>query len=334
MSFKMMVRVGVPLVLGSTGYAASRVNWQKAVRAFLTGPGRSSRILLLIFVLFNMKNMPFVWTYRIFYPIIHHNLIRPAPELGPRALYRHVITRTRAPLLEIDYNLHKSNSTYFADLDASRTQLVAYLCRPGLARLASNPRHHVVLDPQTGRPARGALGIMLGSVSCSFRREIGAYRPYELWSRVLCWDRKWAYIVTHFVPAGAARPTEWLDPGFAGCRVRRGTDASGGWETRMHATAISKYVFKLGRLTVHPAVVLEASGLLPARPGGWTGGENGLGDEEVGLGNVDLEVDGEWTWQRVEASRRQGMKTARHVQELEALHGTFDGGTNGAIAVY
>lgn len=62
MSFKTMVRVGVPLVLGSAGYAASRVDWQKAVRAFLTGPGRTSRILLLVFVVFNMKNMPFVWT--------------------------------------------------------------------------------------------------------------------------------------------------------------------------------------------------------------------------------------------------------------------------------
>ncbi|KAM3469261.1 hypothetical protein MY5147_007187 [Beauveria neobassiana] len=334
MSFKVMVRVGVPLVLGSAGYAASRIDWKTAVRTFLTGPGRTSRVLLLVFVLFNMKNMPFVWTYRIFYPIIHHNVIRPAPELGPRALYRHIITRTRAPLLEIDYNLHKSNSTYFADLDSSRTQLVSYLCRAGLAKLSSNPRVQIVLDPTTGRAAAGTLGIMLGSVSCSFKREIGAYRSYEMWSRILCWDRKWAYIVTHFVPTGVARPTEWLDPGFAGYRVRRGTDASGGWETKIHATAISKYVFKLGRLTVHPAVVFEASGLLPTRPGGWISGENQLGDESVDLSHVDLEADGEWTWQRVEASRRQGMETAHHVQELESLHDTFDGGTNGAIAVY
>ncbi|KGQ05071.1 Uncharacterized protein BBAD15_g9681 [Beauveria bassiana D1-5] len=285
MSFKVMVRVGVPLVLGSAGYAASRIDWKTAVRTFLTGPGRTSRVLLLVFVLFNMKNMPFVWT---------------------------------------------SNSTYFADLDSSRTQLVSYLCRAGLAKLSSNPRVQIVLDPTTGRAAAGTLGIMLGSVSCSFKREIGAYRSYEMWSRILCWDRKWAYIVTHFVPTG----TEWLDPGFAGYRVRRGTDASGGWETKIHATAISKYVFKLGRLTVHPAVVFEASGLLPTRPGGWVSGENQLGDESVDLSHVDLEADGEWTWQRVEASRRQGMETAHHVQELESLHDTFDGGTNGAIAVY
>ncbi|KAJ6781336.1 hypothetical protein PWT90_03456 [Aphanocladium album] len=272
--------------------------------------------------------------YRIFWPIIYHNVVRLAPELGPRALYRPVITRTRAPLLEIDYNLHKSNSTYFADLDSSRTQLVSYLCRSGLSKLSSNPRFKIVLDPKTGKPARGSLGIMLGSVSCSFKREIGAYRSYEMWSRMLCWDRKWAYIVTYFVPTGLARPTEWLDPGFAGCRVRRGTDRSGGWESKIHATAISKYVFKLGRLTVHPAVVFGASGLLPERPGGWIAGDNHIGDESADLSSVDLSVDGEWTWQRVEALRRQGMEMAHHVQELEELHGTFDGGNDGAIAVF
>lgn len=191
-----------------------------------------------------------------------------------------------------------------------------------------------MLDPKTGKPASGSLGIMLGSVSCSFKREIGAYRSYEMWSRILCWDRKWAYIVTHFIPKGAAKPTEWLDPGFAGYRIRRGNDASGGWENKIHATAISKYVFKLGRLTVHPAVVFEASGLLPERPGGWVGGDNQLGDESVDLSHVDLSADDDLSWQRVEASRREGMKTAEHIQELEALHGTFDGGNNGAVAIY
>lgn len=273
-----------------------------------------------------------LFQYRIFYPVIYYNVIRPAPKLGPRALYRHMITRTRAPLMEIDYNMHKSNSTYFADLDSSRTHLVSYNCREGLARLSSNHKFKIVLDPKTGKPAKGSLGIMLGSVACSFKREIGAYRPYEMWSRILCWDRKWAYIVTHFVPKGVAKPTEWLDPGFTGCRVRRGTDASSGWESKIHATAISKYVFKLGRLTIHPAVVFEESGLLPERPGGWISGENQLGDESVDLSGIDLEVDGEMTWQRVEAMRRQGIETAQHLQDLEVLHSSFDGGSNGAIA--
>ncbi len=56
------VRVLTPLAVGSAGYAAYRINWAVAVRKFLTGPGRTSRILLLLFVAFNWKNLPFAWT--------------------------------------------------------------------------------------------------------------------------------------------------------------------------------------------------------------------------------------------------------------------------------
>lgn len=344
-------RLIVPVALGSAGYAAWRIDWPTAIRSFLTGPGRTSRIALLLFVFFNWKNMPFAWTvsfrypldltiavfnlfaqYRVFQGILYHNVIRKSPELGPRALFKPMITPSHAPLLETDYNLHKSNSTYFSDLDITRTHLVSYLCRPGLKKLTQNATSKMVLDPETGKPFRGSMGIMLGAVACSFKREISTYHGYEMWSSILCWDRKWCYIVTHFIPKGAAKPTEWLDPGFSRLRTRRSNDASGGWEKKIHATAISKYVFKLGRLTVSPATVLEHSGLLPERPGGWTSGENQVGDESVDVSDIDLSTEGDWTWQRVEAHRRKGMEYAESFQALDSLHGLFDGGRNGAIA--
>ena len=37
----------------------------------------------------------------------------------------------------MDYNLHKSNSTYFADLDVARAHAVGAVIRTGLARLNS-----------------------------------------------------------------------------------------------------------------------------------------------------------------------------------------------------
>lgn len=245
-----------------------------------------------------------------------------------------MITPSKTPLLETDYNLHKSNSTYFSDLDITRTHLVSYLCRPALKKLSQNAKSKMVLDPDTGKPFRGPLGIMLGAVNCSFKREIATYRGYEMWSRILCWDRKWCYIVTHFVPKGAAKPTEWLDPSFARLKTRKSNDATGGWDKKIHATAISKYVFKLGRLTVHPAMILDHSGLLPERPDGWMGGENQVGDESVDVSDVDLSVDGEWTWQRVEAQRRSGMEYANSFQQLDGLHDVFDGGNHGAIASF
>lgn len=270
--------------------------------------------------------------FRIFYAIVYHNILRKSPALSPRALFKPLISETRAPLLEMDYNLHKSNSTYFTDLDVSRTHLVSYLTRPAMRSLTYNARSGLVLDPKTNKPAKGPLGIMLGSVACSFKNEIRAYSGYELWTRVLSWDRKWLYLVTHFVPRGTAKPTEWLDHRFGQVSTRTGRDASGGWEAKIHATALSKYVFKLGRFTVHPAIVLADSGLLPERPGGWRSGDGQLGDEDADLGQVDLAADGPWDWQRVEAQRRKGLEVAVHLQALDAAPALFDGGTHGALA--
>ena len=52
------VRVLTPLAIGSAGYAAYRIKWAIAIKKFLTGPGRTSRILLLLFVASNWKNLP------------------------------------------------------------------------------------------------------------------------------------------------------------------------------------------------------------------------------------------------------------------------------------
>ncbi|KAH7266190.1 hypothetical protein NW759_006418 [Fusarium solani] len=328
--------LAAPIALGSVaGYAAYRVNWIPMIKAFLTGPGRTSRILLMFFVIFNWKTMPLAWTYRVFYSFIYHTLLRKSPKLGPDALFKPIISSSHAPLLEIDYNLHKSNSTYFADLDISRTHLISYLLRESLAVLSRNTQNKIVLDPKTDQPIKGSIGIMLGAVECSFKREIPAYKNYEMWSRILSWDRKWLYIATHYVPKGTARPKSWLDPRFMKTATRGAQDPAGGWEKKIYATAISKYVIKLGRFTVHPAIVLGgAAGLLPERPGGWTTGEQHLGDLSVDLSDVDLNVPGKWDWRRVEAQRRKGMELAGHFHELDRLQEEFDGGDNGALGQF
>ncbi|PHH85943.1 hypothetical protein CDD83_10954 [Cordyceps sp. RAO-2017] len=92
------VRLLTPLALGSAGYAAWRVHWRAVLRSFVTGPGRSSRILLLLFLVLNWKNLPFAWTYRVFYAIIYHNALRKSPQQTPRALFKPVVpTRPTSP---------------------------------------------------------------------------------------------------------------------------------------------------------------------------------------------------------------------------------------------
>ncbi|PKS05852.1 hypothetical protein jhhlp_007681 [Lomentospora prolificans] len=342
----LLVPMVAPLAVASAGYAAWKVQWLSLLKAFFTGPGRLQRIFLLLFTLFNWKNMPFAWTLsvylqsasgfqtRVFYAVYYHHIIRRAPALGPPALFAPVISGSRAPLLEIDYNIHKSNSTYFADLDVSRTHLVSYICGPGLRALSKNKVTQLVLDPTTKNPAPGKLGIMLGGVHCSFHREIPPYAAYELWSRVLSWDRKWLYIVTHYVPKGLGRPSEWLDPRFGRLNRSAGKEPSKDWEKKIHATAVSKYVFKLGRLTIHPAIVLAESGLLPTRPGGWI-----IDDLGTGMGGtaqtgdcLELRSDpGEWDWKRVERRRVAGMQFAEKFHAMDSLQKAFDGGRGAVV---
>ena len=117
---------------------------------------------------------------------------------------------------------------------------------------------------------------MLGAVSCSFKREIKPYKAYEVLGRLLCWDRKWMYIVSHFVRKGAVRPTGYLLQPWRRSQDRKdknGKETEGSAEKTgpnpaIFASAISKYVFKKGRLTIPPERILQDSGLLPSKPEG------------------------------------------------------------------
>lgn len=276
--------------------------------------------------------------------------------------------------MECDYNMHKSNSTYFSDLDVTRSYLVTLLFRDGINKLARTPQ--VVIGPD-GRPAKGKWAIMLGAVATSFKREIKPYEGYEMWSRFLCWDRKWLYIITHFVKKGAVMPDGYMldAPSASVLSSLFGKGSKKGSNTQkkkkeeelqsehvngagpvplepkvphkaIFASAISKYVMKLGRLTIHPEVVMDASGLLPPRPGGWntmsgpkpetngyaTNGhvvENGSAVAVNGAATEDA-----WDWKRVEAENARGMEFAKHFVALDGLHDLFTGEEKPALGVY
>ncbi len=196
---------------------------------------------------------------------------------------------------------------------------------------------------------------MLGAVSCSFKREIGMYQNYEMWSRLLCWDRKWIFVVTHFVKAGTVKPSSYIltDGSWWGGKrykdikgERRGTDELD--EKAIFASAISKYVVKFGRLTVHPEVLLEASGCLPTRPGGWhkmSGPSGEVTPEEGDMNGSTVVVEknesattaaseDEWDWKKVEAENKKGLQYAEHFQALDGLHKEFSGSKGPALGKY
>ncbi|KAK6330512.1 hypothetical protein TWF696_003401 [Orbilia brochopaga] len=319
--------------------------------------GKLGRIIAVLIVLANLKVVPFFWHTRFWYALQIHLLARRRILPNPTQLFAPVKITSRAPLYECDFNYHKSNSTYFSDLDIARTHLVAHLIKKALR-----------LRRQRGDKP---LYVALGGVACLFRREIKPYQRYEVWSRVLAWDEKWFWVISHFVSAEK--------------------DRSG--KRKIYASSLSKYVFKVERKTIPPVEVLEESGLLPKRPevpgldkklataAAETDRPAGLmesadlivktemlhphlqhldADSSTGSGSVSptaaqsrmtaeeqLAADEDaleladkitnWDWETVERLRRHGLRTASHMLGLDALEGEFEKGNErvgGRVAEY
>lgn len=179
--------------------------------------------------------------------------------------------RTRSPLLEIDFYMHKSNASFITDVDVARSHLIASLI--GMDTIRSPPsslllESHTVNSTKDG--ARGPvkkqrpLAIVLAGIEGSFRREIKPYEMYEVWTRVLAWDEKWVYFASWFVRARSVtsiqNQTALHDssPARRKGKVLTRDEA----EKAVLALVVSRNIMKLGRETVNPGKVWAARGLL------------------------------------------------------------------------
>lgn len=252
---------------------------------------------------------------------------------------------------DCDYNLHKSNSTYFQDLDVARAHLVGNIIRTGLQRLNAGDDEGL---PAEVRAVKGKYYVALGAIGCFFHREVPPLARFEIYTRILSWDRKWLYLVSHVVKRGAIKPDSYvLQPWKKGKRTaadaKKSDEQEEDLKKHVYATSIARYVMKKGRLTVNPEIILERSRLLPPRPEGvglpprtedsvvaTPAGENTPAGEKSGssseqiaagvsekLGGGDV-VEGEvghgWTWETMEAERLRGLKMASHFDQLSGIH--------------
>ncbi|CRG87950.1 hypothetical protein PISL3812_04972 [Talaromyces islandicus] len=248
----------------------------------------------VLFAIANFKSVPGVWTWRVlstfnagFKAQLRQTI--PSPSTG-NATRRIVVSRkpsssssisehplflpsvysTYVPLSEIDFNLHKSNSTYFTDLDIARSKLIGRILAPAW------PMDNMLIEytGRDGTPRREKVGgspaIILGATYTSFKREMSAYTKYNIESRVLGWDSRWLYIGSWFI------------------------DRNG---KKLHACSLSKYILKKGRITVRPEIFLTEAGWIPAR-------QDPLAESK---GNAAIGAADGWGWDEIEAYRQQGM---------------------------
>jgi len=182
--------------------------------------------------------------------------------------------------------------------------LMTTLARKGMATTPMSPTNPAINDSAV-KHAR--VSISLGAVSCHFKREIAPYERYDMSTRVLAWDRKWIYLITHFVREGAVEPKQViLQPHRRGRKRTSGMSALKEEELKkaVFAVSVAKYVIKKGRLTIAPAEWLAQSGMLPMKSAGGNGTENGLAG---------------WTMEDVEARRVRGMEYAEKFAALDEL---------------
>ncbi|KAF2474315.1 uncharacterized protein BDR25DRAFT_385792 [Lindgomyces ingoldianus] len=261
---------------------------------------------------------------RLFSQLARHLLFRrtqltvKSAKHGGESLFAPVVTSSYTPLLDIDYNLHKSNSTFFNDLDDNRTELMLALFKDVVQPLA---RGKETLKPKM---------FNLGGTSCIFKKAIPPFAHYEISSRVLCWDEKWIYVVSHFTKSGSNKPTRFLvSPPAAKASPFSDTKKFGDQQDRIYATAITKYVFKAGRVTCPPESVMLECGLFPSKPSS----EQTQGFENI-TANAKKERDCHWSWEEVQNECQKHLELAQNFGSLDQLHGAFIGRSGPAMYTY
>ncbi|KAL2430112.1 hypothetical protein ABEF95_002601 [Exophiala dermatitidis] len=317
-------------------------------------------LLLLILILLNIKVFPFIYHLRILNAVrFVLKSQRPAHDMTPTHLFQPIITSSKACLMEIDVFGHKNNSTYFTDIDIARAHLVTTLFGKGIAKI----RGGTTMNGLSSK--RSNFTIALGGVSCTFRKELLPYETYDLWTRVLAWDEKWVYLVTHFVKR---RNGHRVDPKMsslyprqngtrnsnnitttkedecaAGREDRRdsasststgstGTGTAGSdTDPSIAASALSKIVFKNGRVTIRPQEMLEASGLVPPVV---TPTQDPTEEAEANATTTatstdepedETDVDDNVKLARaIEAQRQRGLRLAALLADQRALHDEFN----------
>ncbi|KAK8075127.1 hypothetical protein PG997_009790 [Apiospora hydei] len=193
-----------------------------------------------------------------------------------------------------------TNSSYFSDLDIARGHLICTLFSEAIAYMRGGTAAW-----SSSASRKPMFGLALGATSCSFKKEIKPYEEYEMWSKILSWDEKWIYIATHFVRKGAAKPKSYsLYPQqnrVTASEQETYDETAVDTNKAIFATAISKCVFKSGRKTVAPELMMQIAGLLPTPP-------FGAANEKRSTEELD-EVSR--TLLEIEQQRQHGLKTAQ-----------------------
>lgn len=208
-----------------------------------------TRYAIIAFIISTIKTIPFSYLLQFYYRVVI-NLVLPRFKYlangkkntfgitgeSPLDLFSYTTFNSYVSPMEIDMYLHKSNSTYFQDLDIARTNLVTKVFQKSFYKYFDNENN----DFKTAGKISNFPYIPVGSIQCLFKKELKIFQSYKIKSKVLAWDEKWLFVLSKFVI-----PDKKSDNG-----------------ERLCAVAITKYVFKKnGRITIKPTELIKECNL-------------------------------------------------------------------------
>ncbi|KAJ6089128.1 hypothetical protein N7499_003975 [Penicillium canescens] len=258
----------------------------------------------------NLKNLPFMWHFRFFGALAMGFLTRGRSNNAPNQhhIFLPAVVRSRSPATETDFNFHKSNSTYTTDLDVSRAHLSGLLFAPIFLNTTGSMH----------------CNLIVSAIACTFHREIKPFQQYEIWSRIASWDNKWIYMVTHFVDKSKLWPRRYVMQADASINKRKTTNLAPQKEERhkhVFASAVTRMVFKRGRLTVPPQHALDICGLLSATTSEFP---TELSHIAAGTESTELATDcHEWTQGEIESYKEANLPIVRLERGWEAVRELF-----------
>merc|ERR1711939_1237912 len=221
------------------------------------------------------------------------------------------------------------------DLDIGRAHAMGLTIRTGLSRLNKGDEEGLTEDI---RNMKGSYNVALSAVSCFFQRQIEPFQAFEVWTRVLSWDRKWLYLVSHVVKKGVIKPNSYVLQPWKKSKKTAAEAKKDEEDLTKHifATSVSRYVFKKGvgfppRAETSVDTTPAESTATPAQNGSLTSPESlasGVSTklDQYSSAQKPADDDSDWTWDDMEKERLRGLRTAIHFDKLNACHSELRAG--------
>lgn len=147
-------------------------------------------IIGILYLISSYKSLPGAYFFRFYY-YAFRNLITPyftgkntekikKLQENEYGCFAYTELVTYASPFECDFYFHKSNSTYFEELDISRGDLMTSIFQKLFLEAKRWPY------------------VPVANVFTNYLKEIKPFQKYSVRSSILCWDSKWIYVMSKF----------------------------------------------------------------------------------------------------------------------------------------